>query len=209
VTATPSVFAPLLLGFALGIRHALDPDHLAAMGTIVARERSPGRAALLGSMWGLGHSTSLLLASLVMIAWRIPVPAGVSHYLELLVAAMLIVIGVQSLLRPVAGYRSGAEGLPAAPRRTRPYLIGLVHGLAGSGGLALVVLPTLPDRLTALVYVALFGIGSIGGMALWSAALALPLGRLVHSGSPVKRWIPAISGIVSVGCGIALATQLA
>lgn len=204
MTATPSVLAPLLLGFALGIRHALDPDHLAAMGTIVARERSPGRAALLGSAWGMGHSTSLLLASLLIIAFRIPVPAGVSHYLELLVAAMLIVIGVQSLLRPAV-----SPDVAAAPKRRRPFLIGLVHGLAGSGGLALVVLPTLPDRHTALVYVALFGLGSIGGMALWSAALSLPLGRLARSGSPVKRWIPAISGIVSVGCGIALATQVA
>jgi len=203
VTATPSVLAPLLLGFALGIRHALDPDHLAAMGTIVARERSPGRAAILGSVWGLGHSTSLLLASLVVIAWRIPVPAGVTHYLELGVAAMLIVLGVQSLVRPAP-----AHDLQGAPRQ-RPYLIGLVHGLAGSGGVALVVLPTLPDRLTALVYVALFGIGSIGGMALWSAALAVPLGRLTRPGSPLKRWIPAISGIVSVGCGIVLAAQVA
>ena len=204
MTATPSVLGPLLLGFALGIRHALDPDHLAAMGTIVARERSPGRAALLGSVWGLGHSTSLFLASLVIIAWRIPVPPRVSHSLELLVAAMLIVLGVQSLLRPDVPREPHAT-----PRRKRPYLIGLVHGLAGSGGLALVVLPALPDRLTALVYVVLFGIGSIGGMALWSAALALPLGQLARSGSPLKRWIPAISGIVSVGCGIALATQVA
>lgn len=205
MTATPSVPGPLLLGFALGIRHALDPDHLAAMGTIVARERSPGRAALLGGVWGLGHSTSLLLASLVIIAWRIPVPPRVSGALELLVAAMLIVLGVQSLLR-----RPPAPGeANAAPRRRRPYLIGLVHGLAGSGGLALVVLPGLPDRLAALVYVALFGIGSIGGMALWSAALALPLGRVARSGSPLERWVPAISGIVGVGCGIALATQVA
>lgn len=204
MTDTPSHLAPLLLGFALGIRHALDPDHLAAMGTIVARERSPGRAAMLGSVWGMGHSTSLLLASLVIIAWRIPVPAGVTHYLELGVAAMLVVLGVQTLLRPAGN----SESL-AAPRRRRPFLIGLVHGLAGSGGLALVVLPTLPDRLTSLVYVALFGIGSIGGMALWSAALAVPLGRLSRSGSRVRRWIPAISGIVSVGCGLVLATQVA
>ncbi|MEK7348436.1 MAG: hypothetical protein AABZ94_06160 [Candidatus Eisenbacteria bacterium] len=204
MTETPSVLAPLLLGFALGIRHALDPDHLAAMGTIVARERSPGRAAILGSVWGLGHSTSLLLASLVIIAWRIPVPAGVTHYLELGVAAMLIVLGVQSLVRPAP-----ADEPRGAPRRRRPYLIGLVHGLAGSGGLALVVLPTLPDRLTTLVYVALFGIGSIGGMALWSAALSAPLGRLSRPGSRAKRWVPTISGIVSVGCGIVLAAQVA
>lgn len=204
MTATPSVLAPLLLGFALGIRHALDPDHLAAMGTIVARERSPGRAAILGSVWGLGHSTSLFLASLLIIGCRIPVPASVTRYLELGVAAMLIVLGVHSLLRPVR-----APGSPSTPSHRRPYLIGLVHGLAGSGGLALVLLPTLPDRLTALVYVALFGIGSIGGMALWSAALAVPLGRLSRAGSPLKRWIPAIWGIVSVGCGLVLAAQVA
>lgn len=202
MAATPLVLAPLLLGLALGIRHALDPDHLAAMGTIVAREPSPRRAAVLGSAWGMGHSTSLLLASLVIIAFRIPVSAEVTRYLELGVAAMLVVLGAQSLVRP-------APARGSTPPRRRPFLIGLVHGLAGSGGLALVVLPTLPDRLTAVVYVALFGVGSIGGMALWSAALALPLGRLVRPGSPFKRWVPALSGIVSVGCGIALATQVA
>lgn len=204
MTATPSVLAPLVLGFALGIRHALDPDHLAAMGTIVARENSPGRAAFLGSIWGMGHSTSLLIASAVIIGFRIPLSAAVAHGLELGVAAMLIVLGVQALLRPVPDSLVSSE-----PRRRRPYLIGLVHGLAGSGGLALVVLPTLPDRLSAISYVLLFGLGSIGGMALWSATLAVPLGRLGRSNSPLRRWIPAISGIVSVGCGIVLAVQVA
>ncbi len=204
MTATPSVLAPLILGFALGIRHALDPDHLAAMGTIVAREKSPGRAALLGSIWGMGHSTSLLAASAVIIVFRIPLSLAVAHVLELGVAAMLIVLGVQSLLYPVPNTAVSSE-----PRRRRPYFIGLVHGLAGSGGLALVVLPTLPDRWSALLYVLLFGLGSIGGMALWSAALAVPLGRLGRSNSPLRRWIPAISGIVSVGCGIVLAAQVA
>lgn len=204
MTATPSVLAPLVLGFALGIRHALDPDHIAAMGTIVAREKSPGRAALLGSIWGMGHSTSLLVASAVIIGLRIPLSAAVAQGLELGVAAMLIVLGIQSLLRAVPDSVTSS-----VPRRRRPYLIGLVHGLAGSGGLALVVLPTLPDRFSAFIYVLLFGLGSIGGMALWSAALAVPLGRLGRSNSPVGRWIPAISGIVSVGCGIVLAAQVA
>ncbi|MEK7315167.1 MAG: hypothetical protein AAB011_03225 [Candidatus Eisenbacteria bacterium] len=204
MTATPSVLAPLVLGFALGIRHALDPDHLAAMGTIVARAKSPGRAAFLGSIWGMGHSTSLLVASAVIIGLRIPLSAAVAHGLELAVAAMLIVLGVQSLLRPFPD-----SMVSSGPRRRRPYLIGLVHGLAGSGGLALVVLPTLPDRLSAFIYVLLFGLGSIGGMALWSATLAVPLGRLARSSSPLRRWVPAISGIVSVGCGIVLAAQVA
>lgn len=204
MSPAPSVLAPLLLGFALGIRHALDPDHLAAMGTIVAREKSPGRAAFLGSIWGMGHSTSLLIASVVIIGFRIPISASVAHGLELGVAAMLIVLGVQSLLRPVPDFP-----VSPGPRRRRPYLIGLVHGLAGSGGLALVVLPTLPDRLSAIIYVLLFGLGSIGGIALWSATLAVPLGRLGRSNSPLRRWIPAVSGVVSVGCGIVLAAQVA
>ncbi len=211
----PALAAPLLLGFALGLRHALDADHLAAMGTIVARERSVRRAAILGAVWGVGHSTSLFLASLLVIVWRIPFPPALAHGLELGVAAMLIVLGVQSLVTFTRGApaRAGAAAGPlpglAGSTRRRPFLVGLVHGLAGSGGLALLVLPSLPDSGSALAYVALFGLGSVGGMALWSAVLSFPIGRVARSSGSMARWVPVLSGIVSVGCGVALAVQLA
>jgi high-affinity nickel-transport protein len=213
----PALSAPLLLGFALGLRHAFDADHVAAMGTIVARERSVRRAALLGAVWGLGHSISLFIASAVVILARVPFPPALAHWLELAVAAMLIVLGAQSLvtdLRRRVADRHGrtaadpGEGEATAARR-RPFFIGLVHGLAGSGGLALLVLPSLPNPAAALAYVALFGLGSVGGMALWSAALAVPVGRSARSNGAVARWVPVLSGIVSVGCGVALAAQLA
>jgi hypothetical protein len=196
--------APLLLGLALGLRHALDPDHVAAMGNIVSREHAPGRSAVLGAFWGLGHTASLLAASIVVIALRIPVPARIAGELELLVAVMLVGLGIQSLL-------SASSGSPPAraPSARRPFVIGLVHGLAGSGGLALLVLPAMRDTGTALAYVALFAAGSAGGMALWSAALAWPLGRISRRSGRAGRLIPAVSGLASVVCGIMVAVQAA
>lgn len=214
----PALAAPLLLGFALGLRHAFDADHVAAMGTIVAREHSVRRAALLGAVWGLGHSTSLFVASAIVIIARVPFPPVLAHWLELAVAAMLIVLGVQTLVADRSRRSGGntvlaaterAAGGGAAPARRRPFLIGLVHGLAGSGGLALLVLPSLPSPAAALAYVALFGLGSVGGMALWSATLAFPIGRAARSSGAVAQWVPVLSGIVSVGCGVVLAAQLA
>ncbi|HEU4333722.1 MAG TPA: high-affinity nickel-transporter protein, partial [Candidatus Eisenbacteria bacterium] len=98
MTSPAALAAPLLLGLALGLRHALDPDHLAAMGTIVAREPAPARAGWLGAVWGMGHSAALFAASLLIVVLRVPVPPRVANLLELGVAAMLIVLGVHSIL---------------------------------------------------------------------------------------------------------------
>jgi len=196
--------APLLLGLGLGLRHAIDPDHIAAMGTIVSREPSTGRAALLGASWGLGHSVSLFAASIVIIALDIPIPARIASILELMVAAMLIALGVQSLVRAF-------DPKPRTPVVTarRPFLVGLVHGLAGSGGLALLVLPGLRDSLTAFSFVGLFALGSAGGMAMWSAALAWPLGKIPRRHARSGKWIGSVSGLASVLCGIVIVMQIA
>jgi nickel/cobalt exporter len=204
MASTAISLAPLLLGLALGLRHALDPDHIAAMGTIVTREPSPGRAAALGGVWGLGHSISLFAASIVIIALDIPIPARAAALLELLVAAMLIVLGVQMLLRT---FRPSPTLRVVTARR--PFLVGLVHGLAGSGGLALLVLPGLRDPLSAMAFVGLFAVGSAGGMALWSAALAWPLGKIPRRHPKAGIWIGSVSGLASVLCGIVVVMQIA
>jgi len=204
MASTAISLAPLLLGLALGLRHAVDPDHIAAMGTIVSREPSPGRAAALGVSWGLGHSLSLVAASILIIALDIPIPARVASSLELLVAAMLFVLGVQSLRRAFEPVPK-----PMVVTARRPFLVGLVHGLAGSGGLALLLLPELREPSAAFSLVALFAIGSVGGMALWSAALAWPLGKFNRRSVRTGKWIASASGLASVLCGVVLVLQIA
>lgn len=167
---------PLLLGFALGLRHALEADHLVAVATIVSRERGLLRATLLGGLWGAGHSLSLLAVGGVVVLLGVPLPASWSHLLEIGVGCMLIGLGLSSL-----PWRARERADPPAPARAkavsgrRPFLVGVMHGLAGSGALAILVLATIRSPVEGVLYIGLFGCGSIGGMMAMSAILSLPL----------------------------------
>lgn len=195
--------APLLLGFALGMRHALDADHIVAMSTIVARERSIVRAAIQGAAWGTGHSLSLFAIGLLVLVFRVPMPSAWSVIFERAVGVMLIVLGLISLfVRHRHSHRAGEEGSARPmPSRRRPFAVGLVHGLAGSGALALAVLATIPSRLEGLVTIALFGTGAIGGMMAITTTLALParFSARTHRGA---SWVSAAAAVGSVVFGI-------
>src|SRR5262249_50432793 len=147
---TSSGFASLV-----GMRHALEPDHIAAVTTLVGREQSGYRAAWLGVCWGLGHTLSLFVAGLVLVLVRREMPAGLADAFEIVVAAMLVGLGMRSVLQAA---RLGSKGPvqmhrhrwivhqhPGMPVHVhigkwtfarRPLLIGAIHGLAGSGALA-------------------------------------------------------------------------
>jgi len=186
--------APLLLGLALGMRHALDADHVVAMSTIVARERSVARAALLGGWWGAGHSITLLGVGLLVILFRMPVGPAFGAWFERAVGVMLVLLGLSSLWFRHRHDRSHGG-------RARPFGVGMVHGLAGSGALAVAVLATMPSRAAGLVYLLLFGLGAVGGMAGVTAALALPA-RLGAFGSRGASWLTAAAGVGSVAFGL-------
>lgn len=186
------VLAVLGLGFALGARHALDADHVAAVSTLVARTRGLRASSLAGVAWGLGHTAALLAVALVVVGLDVRLPVHVAPYLELAVAVMLVVLGCDLLRR-----RAMPPAQPATPSR-RPFLIGLVHGLAGSASVMLAVLATIQERWAALGYVVAFGIGSIGGMAAMSAALSVPLGRL-------PRALGTGAAVASIAIGALLA----
>lgn len=192
--------APLLLGLALGMRHAFDADHIVAMSTIVARERSLGRAALLGGAWGAGHSLSLFVIGLLVIVFRVPMSPAFGPLFERLVGVMLIVLGLASLFVRRAHEHAEASG-STAPSRRRPFGVGLVHGLAGSGALAIAVLATIPSRAAGLLYIALFGAGAVGGMMGITSLMALP----ARFGAGARRgasWISAGAALGSVAFGI-------
>jgi hypothetical protein len=198
----------LLLGLLLGMRHVLEPDHLAAVSTMLA---APGRrqgAALLGMFWGLGHTLSLLLFGGVLILLRRQVPSGLSAIFELGVAAMLVVLGLLALGRAVRALRRGDA--PAAHghapvrdlSRWRPVTVGVVHGLAGTGALTATVFAQLPTPVARLGYLTLFGGGSILGMAAVLGVAGLSLSRALVAGGRVPALLAAASGAVSLGLGL-------
>lgn len=187
---------PLLLGFALGLRHALDADHLVAMSTIVSRERSLPRGALLGARWGVGHCLSLFTVGVAVVLLGIPFPQTLGHALELGVGGMLVALGLASLVR---GDRSAAAR-PSASRR--PFLVGVAHGLAGSGALAILVLATIRSPLEGLLYIALFGLGSVGGMVGMSAIMAFPFVLAARRAGQAPVWMGQAAALASVAFGV-------
>ncbi|MCL4226940.1 MAG: high-affinity nickel-transport family protein [Myxococcales bacterium] len=189
-------------GVLLGARHATDADHVVAIATLVQREPRPAAAARTAVAWGLGHSLTFLGVGAAIIAAGVRVPAGVEVAVELVVAAMLIGLGAMHLA-PRTGAIAGAA---PAPRR-RSFAIGLVHGLAGSGAIALVALTTIASPLGALAYLVAFAAGTTAGMALCTVLLAWPLAWTTRRRG-IERLVIAIAGGASVLVGLLIVIEV-
>ena len=208
------------LGSLLGMRHALEPDHVAAVSTLVTGERSGVKAAWLGACWGVGHTLTLIVAGAVLVLLRAEMPAVASDAFEFAVALMLVGLGVRAIYHAVRQGPSGPAHLhhhgrlvhvhPGVPAHVhigtwtlarRPLLVGAVHGLAGSGALTALVLTTLPSTAARLSYLALFGFGSTVGMAALSGLLGWPLAR-VGRHHALARGVSMAVGCISTGLGL-------
>src|SRR5579864_3817535 len=206
------------LGSLLGMRHALEPDHLTAVSTLVSEGHDTRRAAWLGVCWGLGHTVTLMLVGAGLIVLRLELPAFASDVFELFVAVMLIGLGVRAIgiaarQGPQGPVHAHAHGRPGGIIHThhgalshvhvggwtlarRPLVVGAVHGLAGSGALTALVLTTLPTTAARLAYIVLFGIGSTLGMAALSGLLGWPLAHFGRHRALV-RGVSVVVGCVS------------
>jgi high-affinity nickel-transport protein len=191
------------LGFLLGIRHALDADHVTAVAAILARQPSVRRALRVGVWWGVGHTCTILLVGGTIAAFRIVVSPRVGLALEFGVALMLIVLGFWNLRRM---RQLGAPQVPTSG--ARPLVVGMVHGLAGSAAIALLVLATVSDPRWALGYLALFGIGTVAGMVLVTTALAVPATLATRRYGSAHRWLAVGSGVLSIALGVWIAAEL-
>ena len=246
----------ILLGFLLGMRHATDPDHVIAVATIVTRQRSTRSAALIGSLWGLGHTATIMLVGGLIILFDVVIPPRIGLAMEFAVAVMLILLGIASLsgltrrvteaLTPDAepeggthvhphhhsdyihthphGHGASAHGHEEAQtplsridralgglgvyQAVRPLVVGIVHGLAGSAAVALLVLATIRNPAWAVVYLLLFGIGTIVGMMVITAVIALPLSYSAGRFAVVHRYLGLVAGLLSLGVGLVLAYQI-
>ncbi len=248
--------AILAIGFFLGMRHATDPDHVIAVSTIVSRERSVMKAGLIGILWGVGHTLTILVVGVCIILFGLAIPARLGLTLELSVGLMLILLGVLNLsgamkwlsekLAPAHPPHSGEHihvhghgahihvhrhthtisadhhGTSLTPPRwlrnpflhlglyhsLRPLLVGIVHGLAGSAAVALLVLGTIREPRWAVLYLLVFGIGTIAGMMLITAALALPFSLAGSRFTWLNRSLVTASGLLSLGFGLFISYQI-
>lgn len=190
-----------LLGFLLGVRHAVDPDHVVAVGTIATRATSFRRAAAVGALWGVGHTLTILLVGGGIIALRVVISPRIGLAMEFAVAIMLILLGLQNVA--TARHRETRE-----PSSTRPFFVGMVHGMAGSAAVVLLVLATVRDSLWAFAYLALFGLGTVVGMVIVTGIIAVPAALAVRRVHNARRWLTLASGVASVVLGLMLANEL-
>jgi len=214
----------------LGVRHASEPDHLAAVATLLSDHAHPhahpqGRAAAsarLGALWGLGHTLALCIVGGLLLMLRMQMSPRLADAFELAVATMLLLLGARSLRR---AFRLGSAGagsptghshghhrhVHAGPSdhlhvlswtvARRPLLVGLVHGTAGSGALTALALASMPSLAAGLVYMLLFGTGSIAGMALLTGLAGLPLQRLAGR-TRAQALLSACAGATSLVLGL-------
>ncbi len=224
--STISAAAILGGGFLLGLRHATDADHLAAVSTIVSERRSLLGSAVIGGIWGLGHTISLLAAGVVVLLLDFRISEQNERMLEFFVGVMLVLLGLNVLRKILQGgkihfhahehgarqhvhphlHEPGVEnetnthhGFSFSPRAL---IIGMIHGLAGSAALMLAIIPTIDSRPLGLLYIAIFGIGSIGGMMLMSLLIGLPYALTALRFNRFNYILQSVAGLISVGLGL-------
>ena len=192
----------MALGLFLGLRHAFEADHIAAVAAIASRERNPLRSSFIGGFWGAGHLASLLLVGLPVVGLGLHFPHELDVPLELGVAAMIVFLGVGGLTRGAAirGGHGHEHSIGSLARR--PFLVGAMHGLAGSGALTLVILATMPSRMDGLFYLGSFGVGSVVGMMAASTTLSIPLAIWGLKGNAAAKTLSRAVSLASVVFGL-------
>lgn len=247
------------VGFLLGIRHATDPDHVIAVTTIVSRQRSIRHAGLIGILWGVGHTITILLVGAAIILFNLAIPPRIGLTMELAVGLMLILLGVLNLTgvtrwithrftpglqhegvvhpsmhspehthgglahAPVHGHNPDVHmhlhGEPDGPFQTvmarigvyqllRPLAIGIVHGLAGSAAVALLVLTTIREPRWAISYLLVFGVGTIAGMMLITMMIGVPFAYTGNRFKSFNRGLGVASGLISMAFGLFITFQI-
>ncbi|URM33516.1 urease accessory protein UreH [Cytobacillus firmus] len=186
----------LLLGFTLGIKHSTEPDHIIAVSTIASQTKRLVRSSLSGVFWGLGHTLMLLLFGVTVIALNQHIPGPLALSLELAVGIMLIYLGF-------TGFKDNKQQRPNTKHyHKKSFIIGGIHGLAGSAALVLLTTAQAQTELQAFLFILIFGAGTIIGMLLFTTVLGLPFLITSHAQKKIHLNLIRISSVASVLYGI-------
>lgn len=230
----PSITPSLLLafGFVTGLQHATEADHVTAVATLVSKNKRLSKASLLGALWGAGHTLTLFMAGLAVLLLAISIPIKLALSLEFGVGIVLIVLGL-SVIRSVRknafidsffkmfstqhmhphahGNKIHVHPHNHDEEHTHSHksvIVGMIHGMAGSGALMLVVLSTVDSVMSGLAYIALFGIGSIVGMFVISTLIGLPFVFTAKRFGKMNKYIRTVAALVSIGLGISVMYEI-
>jgi hypothetical protein len=228
---TAGALGVLGLGLVYGLKHATEVDHIVAVSTIVSEHRKLSHAAWVGGLWGAGHTISLSVVGVLVLAMRVVIPDRIAGYLELAVALMIIFLGVSATARAF-GKRGGFhlhehthDDIPhvhlhfhdpntrhSGPVKShshairqvglKPVVVGAVHGLAGSAALTLLVLTQIRSMTLGLLYLGMFGVGSLAGMLLMSGIVGLPFVLSARRLTRVHYNLQLTAGTLSVCFGL-------
>ncbi len=222
----------LLLGLFIGMQHALEADHIAAVASIAARQSSVRRIVCHGAVWGIGHTITLMMFAGAALFLDQAIDDALSAMLELCVGMLLVGLGSHLFYRlwrdrihfHAHRHANGVQHLHAHSHRddredhlasehdhahpvgvpVRTLLVGMIHGLAGSAVLLVLTTATVNDPVTGMIYIAIFGFGSVLGMAALSAFIAIPLSYSARALTWVNRGLQGAVGAATVVLGLAI-----
>ena len=219
----------LALGFVLGMKHALDADHVVAVSTIVSKNRSLLSSTIIGAFWGVGHTATLFLAGFLFLALKITIPVQVALLLEMAVGVMLVFLGgivVAGLIKERLDYHlhqhdgqshvhvhKHAHVEPhqhqhALRRGYRSMAIGMVHGLAGGAALMLLVVSSIRSVMEGFLYIIVFGVGSVVGMMMITTLISLPFVYTAFHFNRLNRGITVFASMASIVLGTAIIYEI-
>ncbi len=221
-----TILTALLFGFLLGVKHALDADHIVAVTAIVSRSRSLFRSVLVGLSWGIGHTLTLFAVGFAVLVFKLTIPERLALSMEFVVGLLLVVLGVPLIWQLVVSkthvhlHQHGDKrhihshfhhDIPSHDHQhiRRPLLMGMVHGLAGSGALTLLVVSSMSSVAQGLVFLLVFGVGSILGMMLFSGLIGIPFRLTAGLSLRLNLWVRGAAGLISIVLGLFIMWQTA
>ncbi|MFC1653831.1 sulfite exporter TauE/SafE family protein [Patescibacteria group bacterium] len=210
----------LSLGFVLGLKHAIEADHLVAISSLATNPRSFLKSSLIGVVWGLGHTTSLLVVGFLVLVFKVNVSEEVGIFLEMFVGAMLVFLGVKVFINKPKVHSHEHNHDDETHKHIhlhknnnghgskKSFVVGLIHGLAGSGSLMLLVLSTIGSFWRGMIYIFTFGFGSIVSMGVVSGFMGLSVKKGIEKLTNFEEKVRNVSGTMSVLMGAYLVLSL-
>ena len=204
------------LGFLLGVEHAFEPDHIVAISSLISKEKNLKKTTILGAIWGVGHTTTLFLAGIIILTLKITIPETIALSLEFLVGLVNIFLGFYVIRDIIEKNKHihkhthngrththihSNKGTDQHTHYHQSFSVGLIHGLAGSAALMLLILSTFNSLIIGIIYILLFGIGSMVGMAIVGGLISIPFIYSSKKSRSINTVIQYGTGMISIGFG--------